>query len=94
MDEEVSEVRAGGRAAARVRDLVREICGQHEVKILKGHVSKDHVDLLVSIPPPGNGEPTGAMAEGENGTQDHAGVPTYQKALLGTAHVGARLLLL
>ena len=35
----------------RVRDLIREICGQHEVTILKGHVSKEHVHLFVSIPP-------------------------------------------
>jgi len=40
-----------GDAAARVRDLIREICGIHDVKIMKGHVSKDHVHLLVSIPP-------------------------------------------
>ena len=40
-----------GDAAGRVRDLIREICGQHDVKIMKGHVSKDHVHLLVSIPP-------------------------------------------
>ena len=30
---------------------MREISGQHDVKIMKGHVSKDHVHLLVSIPP-------------------------------------------
>ena len=35
----------------RVRDLIRDICAQHEVKILKGHMSKDHVHLFVSIPP-------------------------------------------
>ena len=35
----------------RVRDLIREICGGLDVLILKGHVSKDHVHLLVSIPP-------------------------------------------
>lgn len=40
-----------GEVALRVGDLVRDICGQHEVSILKGHVSKDHVDLFVSIPP-------------------------------------------
>ena len=40
-----------GDAAIRVRDLIREICGTHDVKIMKGHVSKDHVHLLVSIPP-------------------------------------------
>jgi putative transposase len=40
-----------GEVALRWRELIREICGQHEVKIMKGHVSKDHVHLFVSIPP-------------------------------------------
>jgi putative transposase len=40
-----------GEVATRVRDLIREICGQHEVTILKGHVAKDHLHLFVSIPP-------------------------------------------
>ena len=40
-----------GEVALRVRDLVREICGEHDIKIMKGQVSKDHVHLLVSIPP-------------------------------------------
>ena len=34
-----------------MRDLIREICGGSDVLIIKGHVSKDHVHLLVSIPP-------------------------------------------
>jgi putative transposase len=37
--------------ADRVRTLIREICNQNEVEILKGHVSKDHVHLFVSVPP-------------------------------------------
>ena len=40
-----------GEVATRVRDLVREICAQHEVKIMKGHVAKDPGHLFVSIPP-------------------------------------------
>ena len=40
-----------GNVATRLRDLVREICKSMHVKILKGHVSKDHVHLLVSVPP-------------------------------------------
>ena len=40
-----------GDVAVRVRDLIRDICGQHDVKILKGHVAKDHEHLFVSIPP-------------------------------------------
>jgi putative transposase len=41
----------GGAVGVRVRDLIREICGMSEVLIIKGHVSRDHVHLLVSIPP-------------------------------------------
>lgn len=40
-----------GEVALRVRDMIREIWGQHEVTIMKGHVGRDHVPLLVSIPP-------------------------------------------
>jgi putative transposase len=40
-----------GPVGHRVRDLIREICGGLYVHILKGHVSQDHVPLLVSIPP-------------------------------------------
>lgn len=40
-----------GEVGLRVRELVRQICRAHEVEILKGHVSKDHVHLFVSIPP-------------------------------------------
>ena len=40
-----------GTIATRVRDLVRQVCTEFEVEILKGHVSKDHVHLYVSCPP-------------------------------------------
>jgi putative transposase len=40
-----------GNVAARLRDLIREVCQTLEVEILKGHVSKDHVHLFVSMPP-------------------------------------------
>src|ERR1700729_4163005 len=38
-----------GEVATRVRDLIREICGQHEVTIMKGHVAKDHVHLEETV---------------------------------------------
>jgi putative transposase len=31
--------------------VIRQVCRAEEVDILKGHVSKDHVHLFVSIPP-------------------------------------------
>lgn len=40
-----------GIVAERVRDLIRGICKEHDVEILKGHVSRDHVHLFVSVPP-------------------------------------------
>ena len=40
-----------GPVGLRVRDLIREICGQDDVTIMKGHISKDHVHLFISIPP-------------------------------------------
>ena len=35
----------------RLRELVREICRTNEIEILQGHVSRDHVHILVSAPP-------------------------------------------
>ena len=40
-----------GDVAERVRHLVREICTANEVIIVKGHVSVDHIHLLLSYPP-------------------------------------------
>src|ERR1700743_1594770 len=40
-----------GPIGKRARELIREICGSHDVQILKGHISKDHVLVLLSIPP-------------------------------------------
>ena len=39
------------RRGKRVRQLVREICNFHKVTILKGHISKDHIHIFVSVPP-------------------------------------------
>jgi len=37
--------------ATRVRDRIRDLCAQQEVNLMKGHVAKGHVHLLVWIPP-------------------------------------------
>ncbi len=42
----------GGEVGKRVRELLREICKTNDVEILKGLISKDHVHLFVSVPPP------------------------------------------
>jgi putative transposase len=35
----------------KVRDLLRMICASLDVEIVKENVSRDHVDMLVSVPP-------------------------------------------
>jgi putative transposase len=40
-----------GEVGERVRELVRQTCEAFEIRILKGVVSKDHVHILVSVPP-------------------------------------------
>jgi putative transposase len=40
-----------GEVGTRLRELIREICGAHEVTIMKGHVASDHIHLFVSVPP-------------------------------------------
>ena len=40
-----------GDIAYRFRELARESCSKLKVEIIKGVVSKDHVHMLVSIPP-------------------------------------------
>jgi putative transposase len=40
-----------GQVGTRVREVIRTLCSEFEVEILKGHVSRDHVHLYVSCPP-------------------------------------------
>ena len=40
-----------GEVGRRVRELVVEICRTNEIEILSGHVSKDHVHVLLLCPP-------------------------------------------
>ena len=39
------------KIAIRVREIIREVCREFDVEIIKGHISVDHVHMLVSIPP-------------------------------------------
>jgi len=40
-----------GDVADRARTLIREICKAEDAEIIRGHISKDHVHLFVSVPP-------------------------------------------
>ena len=40
-----------GEVAERARELIRQVCMSRDNTILKGHISTDHVHVLVSCPP-------------------------------------------
>ena len=40
-----------GELAVRLRELIRQVCYQFEIEIIRGVVSKDHVHVLISAPP-------------------------------------------
>jgi putative transposase len=40
-----------GEVATRLRELEREICKSKDLEILKGHISRDHIHIFVSVPP-------------------------------------------
>ena len=40
-----------GEIALRLRELIRQTCARLEIYIVSGHVSVDHVHLLLSVPP-------------------------------------------
>jgi len=40
-----------GKIGQKVRDWIRRICDWKGIEILEGHVSRDHVHLVLSIPP-------------------------------------------
>ena len=40
-----------GVIADRARTIIRQVCKRNHVEILKGHMEKDHVHLLVDAPP-------------------------------------------
>jgi putative transposase len=41
----------GKEIGTRTRELIRMICASLDVEIVKGNISRDHVHLLVSVPP-------------------------------------------
>ncbi|MDR4498751.1 MAG: IS200/IS605 family transposase [Candidatus Scalindua sp.] len=39
-----------GEIAKRARDLIRKVCKTKEIEVIRGHVSRDHVHIFVSVP--------------------------------------------
>jgi putative transposase len=83
-----------GEVATRVRDLIRDIWGQHEVSILKGHVSKDHVHLLISLPAQVTISRLMRWLKGKTAHHLMLEFPHLKKQFLGQTFVGTGVFLL
>ena len=40
-----------GRIRRYVRDVLRELCHRHNVEVVEGNVQRDHIHMVLSIPP-------------------------------------------
>ncbi len=40
-----------GDVAVRAREIIRQVCKENDVEIVKGNVLPDHIHMLLSIPP-------------------------------------------
>ncbi len=70
-----------GDVGQRLRELVKQMCSGMGVEILSGVVARDHVHMLVSVPPQVSVSKLAA-----------AGICGAAQAILGSADVGAGLL--
>lgn len=78
-----------GEIAVRTRDLIRQICQAREIVILKGHVSRDHVHLLVSGPPRLSVSQMVQYIKGKSSLQLQRDFPNLRKRYWGQ-HLWAR----
>jgi putative transposase len=82
-----------GEVGLRWRDLLRDICRAEEVSVVKGHISKDHVHLMVSIPPHVAISKLVQKLRGKSVYKLCRRVSQAEKAVLGRTSVGKRILL-
>lgn len=77
-----------GEVARRTRELIRQICKTNDVEILKGHISKDHVHLFVSVPPYLSVSKLVQQLKGKSSRKLLSEFKTLSKQFLGSPFVG------
>ena len=77
-----------GEIAIRVRELIRDNCKAMDVEIIKGHVSKDHLHLLLSVPPHISGSKLLQRLKGKTSRKLVGRIEEVGKAILGTTSLG------
>ena len=82
-----------GEVGMRVRDMIREICGQHEVDYEGACIERSCASVRVD-PTAGNDQPDDPVVEGKDGVQVVGGFPAFAEAVLGAPSVGEGIFLL
>jgi putative transposase len=82
-----------GEVAERARELIRQICQAREVSIIRGAISPDHIHMLVAAPPQLAPAKLVQYIKGRSSRRLQEEFPHLRKRVMGTAPVGARILL-
>ena len=82
-----------GVVRGRIREIIRQVCAELGAGIVKGVLSRDHVHMMVSIPPHLAVSGVVRRMKGSPVAQGAARVSGPQEALLGPALLGQGLLL-
>jgi putative transposase len=80
-----------GLVAERLRELIRGICKEDGVEILKGHVSHDHIHLFISVPPHIAISKLVQYMKGKSSYKLMQGNKMVSKEFLGSTFMGARI---
>ena len=82
----------GKEVGSRVRELIRMICASLDVEIVKGNIRRDHVHLLVSVPPTLAVSRLVQRMKGLTSRKLLHGKPRIKQSILGEASMGPRVL--
>jgi hypothetical protein len=75
----------------RLRSIIREICSEHEMDVVKGNIRANHIHILVRGP--SHLSPAKILqSEGEELISATQGVPAVAEAVLGPASLVTRVL--
>ena len=82
-----------GELRHRVREIIRQVCAELGIEIIKGVLSKDHVHMFIAVPPQHALSDVMRRIKGAFVPAYPAGVSGDQEALLGLPFLGEGLFL-
>ena len=82
----------GGDVGQRARELLREIARANEMTIYAGAINRDHVHMLISIPPQMSVSRAVQFLKGKSSHKLLTEFQSLRKTVLGSAPVGTGIL--